>query len=167
MKDTVHPQQVLPSPASPASPPRLLDRLGATGSLVCAIHCALLPLLIALLPSLGIAAWLGDDFERGFVLFATLLGSFTLVWGYRRHRVVRALGLLVPGLAALWIAVAYAPLHHALVPHAAVMTFGGTLVGLAHLANLRLNHASATRGHVHSATCGHLSPRADRVGRIG
>jgi hypothetical protein len=164
MKDTVRPQQVLPGQASP---PRLLDRLGATGSLVCAIHCALLPLLIALLPSLGIAAWLGDDFERGFVLFATLLGSFTLVWGYRRHRVVRALGLLVPGLAALWIAVSYAPLHHALIPHAAAMTFGGTLVGLAHLANLRLNHASALRGHVHSATCGHLSPQADRVGRIG
>ena len=82
----------------------LLDRLGATGSLVCAIHCALLPLLIALLPSLGIAAWLGDGFERGFVLFATLLGLFTLVWGYRRHRAVRALGLLLPGLAALWSA---------------------------------------------------------------
>src|SRR6476619_8482533 len=108
---------VRPQPARRPHP--VLDRLGATGSLVCAIHCALLPLLIALLPSLGIAVWLGDDFERGFVLFATLLGSFTLVWGYRRHRVVRALGLLVPGLAALWIAVSYAPLHHALVPHAA------------------------------------------------
>ena len=55
----------------------LLDRIGATGSLVCALHCALLPLVIA-------------------------------------------------------------------------MTFGGTLVGLAHLANLRLNH-----GHVHDATCAH------------
>ena len=71
MKDTVRPHQVRPSQASP---PRLLDRLGATGSLLCAIHCALLPLLIALLPSLGIAAWLGEDFERGFVLFASLLG---------------------------------------------------------------------------------------------
>src|SRR5689334_24445192 len=78
----------------------LLDRLGATGSLLCAVHCAVLPLLIALLPSLGIATWLGEDFERGFVLFASLLGLFTLIWGYRRHRAVRALGLLVPGLAA-------------------------------------------------------------------
>ena len=81
---------------------RSLDRLGATGSLLCAIHCALLPLVIALLPSLGIATWLGDGFERGFVVFATLLGLFTLIWGYRRHRAVRALGLLLPGLATLW-----------------------------------------------------------------
>lgn len=131
-------------------PAPALDRLGATGSLVCAIHCALLPLVIALLPSLGIAVWLGDGFERGFVVFASLLGLSTLVWSYRRHRAVRALGLLLPGLAALWLGVLYAPLHHSVVPHAVVMTFGGTMVGLAHLANLRLNH-----GHVHDATCMH------------
>ena len=133
-----------------ARPPSLLDRLGATGSLLCAIHCALLPALIALLPSLGIAAWLNNGFERGFVVFATLLGLFTLAWGYRRHRAVRALWLLFPGLALLWLATGYEPLHHAVVPHAIAMTLGGTLVGLAHLANLRLNH-----GHVHDAHCAH------------
>ncbi len=128
----------------------LLDRLGATGSTLCAIHCALLPVVIAVLPSLGIATWLGDDFERGFVVFASLLGLFTLIQGYRRHRAMRALSLLVPGLAALWFGIGYEPLHHAVVPHAVIMTFGGTLVGLAHLANLRLNH-----GHVHDAHCAH------------
>lgn len=149
MKDNVRPLQASKAPEGQASTP-LFDRIGATGSLVCAIHCALLPLVIALLPSLGIAAWLGEGFERGFVIFASLLGVSTLVWSYRRHRAVRALGLLIPGLAALWLGVLYAPLHHSLVPHAMVMTFGGTLVGLAHLANLRLNH-----GHVHDATCVH------------
>ena len=136
--------------ASDLRPNRLIDRFGATGSIVCAVHCALLPLLIAALPSLGVALWLGDGFERGFVLFASLLGVFSLAWGWRRHRAVRALGLLLPGLAVLWVAVLYPPLHQALVPHAIAMTLGGTLVGLAHIANLRLNH-----GHVHDATCAH------------
>jgi hypothetical protein len=131
-------------------PTPLLDRLGATGSLLCAIHCALLPLVIVLLPSLGVATWLGRDFERAFVAFATLLGLFTLLWGYRLHRAVRALGLLVPGLAALWLGVFFDPLHEAAIPHALVMTLGGTLVGLAHLSNLRLSHA-----HVHDAHCAH------------
>src|SRR3954470_23774667 len=99
MKDTARPPVL---PVGQASPPRLLDRVGATGSLLCAVHCALLPLLIALLPSLGISAWLGEDFEGGFVLFGSLLGTFTLAWGYRRHREVRALGTLIPGLALLW-----------------------------------------------------------------
>ena len=135
---------------SPATTRRLIDRVGATGSMVCAIHCALLPVAIAVLPSLGIAVWLGDGFEQAFVLFATLLGLFSVVWGYRRHGAIRALGLLLPGLAVLWAGVLYAPLHHALVPHAVAMTLGGTLVGLAHVANLRLNH-----GHVHDASCVH------------
>lgn len=140
-------------PESSPTPPRssaLLDRIGATGSLVCAVHCALLPLLIALLPSLGVALWLGDGFEVVFVLFASLFGISVLVWSYRRHRVLRALGLMVPGLAALWLGILYTPLHHSLLPHALVMTLGGTLVGLSHLINLRLNH-----GHVHDAACAH------------
>ena len=128
----------------------LLDRLGATGALVCAVHCALLPLLIAALPSLGLASWLGEAFEVGFVAFASLLGLFSLIWGYRRHRALRALVLLLPGLAILWLGVLYAPLHQSQLPHAVVMTLGGTLVGIGHLMNLRLNH-----GHVHDASCAH------------
>lgn len=129
---------------------RWLDRFGAAGSLACALHCALLPALVAALPSLGIAAWLGDGVEHAFVLFATLLGLSSLVWGYRRHHALHALGLLLPGLAVLWLGVLYRPLHETVVPHAVAMTLGGTLVGLGHLVNLRLNH-----GHVHDATCRH------------
>jgi hypothetical protein len=127
---------------------RLLDRLGAAGSLLCAVHCALLPVVIALLPALGLAGLNSDGFERAFVAFATCIGLFSVAWGYRRHGAVRALGLLIPGLVALWFGILYPPLHHALIPHALVMTLGGSLVGLAHLANLRLVH-------VHSASCAH------------
>lgn len=129
---------------------RTLDRFGAYGSILCAIHCALLPVVIGLLPALGLVSLSNDRFEQAFVVFATLLGLFSLIQGYRRHGVVRALGLLIPGLLVLWVGVLYAPLHHSLVPHAIAMTFGGTLVGLGHVANLRLNH-----GHVHDASCAH------------
>ena len=128
----------------------LIDRFGAAGSLLCAIHCALLPLAIAVLPSLGLVILGSQGFERAFVAFATLLGVFSVLWGYRRHRAVRALSLLIPGLITLWAVVLYQPLHHMVLPHAIAMTFGGSLVGLAHIANLRLNH-----GHVHDASCAH------------
>ena len=131
-------------------PRSLIDRIGAFGSLLCAVHCALLPLAIALLPSLGVAGWFDGRFELAFVIFATLLGSFSVAWGYRRHRAVRAMALLLPGVLVLWLGLLYPPLHHSLLPHAVVMTLGGTLVGLAHLANLRLNHV-----HVHDAHCAH------------
>ena len=128
----------------------LLDRFGATGSMICAVHCAITPVLLAAIPSLGLSAWLSDGFERGFVLFVTVLGLFSLLWGYRRHRAFRALTLLLVGLLVLW-AGAYLPaLHHQVVVHAVVMTLGGTLVGLAHVVNLRLNH-----WHIHDASCAH------------
>jgi len=129
---------------------RLLDRFGATGSLICAVHCALTPLLLAAIPSLGLSAWLGDGFERAFVVFVSALGLFSLLWGYRRHRAFRALGLLMLGLVTLWAGILYPPLHHPVVLHAIVMTLGGTLVGLAHVLNLRLNH-----WHIHDASCAH------------
>ena len=130
--------------------PSALDRVGATGSLLCAVHCALTPLLLASLPALGVTVWFNGSLEWALVLFVTLLGLFSLGWSYRRHRALHALALLVPGLLALWAGLLYPPLHESVVPHAVVMTFGGTLVGLAHLVNLRLNH-----GHVHDASCAH------------
>ncbi len=139
------------SPRKPSSASHTLgkaDRLGFVLSFLCALHCALLPILIALLPSLGVASWLSSDFEEWFVLFASGVGLFTVVWGFRRHRAVRALGLLLPGLTALWIGVLYPPLHASVLPHAVVMTLGGGLVALAHAANLHLVH-------VHDATCAH------------
>ena len=128
----------------------LLDRLGATGSLLCAVHCALLPVVIALLPSVGLAGLLGDRLEFAFVLFASAVGLYSLLTGYRRHRLWQALALMAPGLAILWIGVLVPAIHHSQWPHAVVMTIGGTLVGLAHLANLRMN-----AGHVHGPSCAH------------
>jgi len=128
----------------------LIDRFGATGSLLCAVHCAVLPVLLAAAPSLGLSVWMGDGVELALVSFVTLLGLFSLVWGWRRHGALRALGFLIPGLTALWAGLLYGPLHHSAVPHAVVMTLGGVLVGVAHLVNLRLNH-----GHVHDASCAH------------
>src|SRR3546814_4999244 len=84
--------------------PRLhafLDRFGATGSLICAVHCALLPLVLAAIPSLGLSEWLGAGFELAFVVFATSVGVFSLVYGYRRHRRIRALGGLLAEVALL------------------------------------------------------------------
>jgi uncharacterized membrane protein YqgA involved in biofilm formation len=129
---------------------KLIDRFGAAGSLLCAVHCAVLPLLLAVLPSLGLSSLLGEGVEWATVVFVSVLGLFSLVWGYRRHRIFRALTLLLAGLALLWLGLLYPPLHQSTVPHAVVMTLGGTLVGLAHLVNLRLNH-----WHIHDASCAH------------
>ena len=127
----------------------LLDRLGATGSMLCAVHCAALPLVLAIAPAIG-AGFASPVFEIGFIAFASVLGLTSLILGYRQHRVHRALMLLAPGIALLWAAVLIEPLHENLAGHAIAMACGGSLIAIAHLLNLRLAHA-----HIHGAACGH------------
>ncbi|MCY7353784.1 MAG: MerC domain-containing protein [Lysobacter sp.] len=121
---------------------RVADRVGFTGSFLCAVHCAVLPLVLALLPAFGlkIGGWL--DVDQAFVVFATLLGATTLSLGYRRHRVFRAWLWLVPGLGLVWLG-AFTRLHNHSVTHAVVMTIGGLMLAAAHFINLRLTHAAA------------------------
>jgi hypothetical protein len=137
--------------------PRVLnkaDRVGFFASLICAAHCALLPVVLALLPAFGVAGALNEHFEELFAVFATVLGSVALIVGYRRHRALHALVLLVPGLLIIWFGVLYPPLHHSILGHALTMTTGGALVALAHLANLRLSREHAD-GSTCDATCAH------------
>lgn len=134
--------------AMPRALTSFADRFGAGVAWLCALHCALWPLLLAMTPALGLWWWSG--WEEAFVVFAIVLGLGSLIVGYRRHRMFRAFWFLLPGLALLIIATA-TEVHEHVVAHAVLMTAGGLLVGLAHLVNLRLCH-----GHVHDAHCGHL-----------
>lgn len=121
-----------------------LDRMGMTGALLCAIHCALLPVALVVLPSVGLALVFNDRVEFIFVGFASFVGLVSLVRSFRMHRAGAALALLVPGLALLWGGVLWAPLHEALAPHAITMAAGGSLVAVAHFLNARLVRRACT-----------------------
>jgi hypothetical protein len=121
-----------------------VDRLGSVGATLCAVHCALLPFALALLPVLGLGILASAGFELGFVGFATLMAVASLWHGYRHHRAYHAFLLLVPGLLLLWAGILVPFLHHERLPHGITMSIGGVLVSLAHLANMRLS-----QGHVH------------------
>lgn len=115
------------------------DRLGFAGSLLCAVHCAVLPVLLAMAPALGLKLAGGVDVDQAIVVFTALLGVAMLVIGYRRHRALRPVLLLVAGLALLIVG-AFSGAHDHSLAHAGVMTAGGLLVAAAHLLNLRLSH---------------------------
>lgn len=123
----------------PGSALRTADRVGFAASFLCAIHCAMVPLLLALVPALGLRLGGWADIDQAFVVFATLLGLGTMSLGYRRHRMFRGWALLLPGLALIWIG-SFTPLHDHGWAHAVVMTLGGIALAAAHGVNLRLTH---------------------------
>ena len=130
-------------PQAPRTQDRLAtaDRVGMAASTVCAVHCALLPLLLGLAPALGLKFGGWVDFDQAFVVFASLLAATTLALGYRRHRAFKAWALLVPALALVWLG-SFTSLHDHTAGHVAVMVVGGGLLAAAHLMNLRLTHAA-------------------------
>lgn len=61
------------------------DALGITTSLACAIHCAVLPLLLTSFPIFGVNIIENVSFEYFMVLLAFLVGCFSLSHGFRKH----------------------------------------------------------------------------------
>jgi hypothetical protein len=124
--------------------PAWADRLGAFGAFVCALHCLLVPVALALLPALGLGLVAWHGVEWAFTSLATVLAVVSLYLGYRGHRAYHAWLMVAPGLFLVWLALLYPPLHQSVLPHAAAMATGGVLIAVAHLVNLRLSY-----GHSH------------------
>ncbi|HEX3933388.1 MAG TPA: MerC domain-containing protein, partial [Puia sp.] len=59
-----------------------LDALGVTTSILCAIHCAILPLVMASLPILGINILHNSFFEYGMIALAFAIGTVALWHGF-------------------------------------------------------------------------------------
>jgi len=127
--------------------PSLVDRVGATASLLCAVHCALLPFVLALLPLIGLEFLAGHTFERIFVACAAALACASILVAYRRHRHPQALMLMVPGIVLLLCGVVIDIDAHLLL-HTVAVVCGGVLVASAHATNLMLSHRHHRHVHV-------------------
>ena len=130
----------LPADAAHDALAHIADRVGATASFLCALHCAALPFVIALLPALGLSFLADHRFERIFIACASGLALAALIRGYRRHGIASPLLIVVPGLALLWIGAWIFDAEDSLALHATLVALGGCCVALAHVLNLRLTH---------------------------
>lgn len=62
-----------------------LDALGITASVACAIHCAVLPVVLTSLPVFGFDIIQNSFFEYGMIVLAFLVGTYALSHGFRKH----------------------------------------------------------------------------------
>lgn len=61
------------------------DGLGIITSVACAIHCAILPLVLTSLPLFGLNIIHNLFFEWSMITIAFLVGSYSLYHGYIKH----------------------------------------------------------------------------------
>ena len=63
-----------------------IDSFGATVSIACAIQCSIFPLLIGVLPLVGLGFLLNDHVETIFLVLAIVVGIGSFAQGFRAHR---------------------------------------------------------------------------------
>ncbi len=65
-----------------AGPRTWMDSLGTTVSIACAIQCTLFPLLISVLPLLGLGFLAGDGVEKVFIATSIVLAAGSFSWDF-------------------------------------------------------------------------------------
>jgi hypothetical protein len=142
-----------------------LDRVGMAASTLCAVHCAVLPFVLGLLPLIGMGFMAHSWFEWGMVGLAATIGTVSLFRGHRIHRRHTAWCFFLPGLAFVLAGLLFFTCACAVHPHhvygwnpqtmerviirtvyppqsfpwrAIVMAVGGFSIAAAHFVNMRL-----------------------------
>lgn len=84
------------------------DVLGISASVACAIHCALLPLVITSLPVFGVEIIDNAGFEVMMIFIAAAVGAYSLYHGYKKHHhqlaplFIFGLGILLLCAKQIW-----------------------------------------------------------------
>ncbi|MEC5148034.1 MerC domain-containing protein [Chitinophaga sp. 212800010-3] len=122
-----------------------LDAVGIGASLLCALHCALLPLFLTALPLMGTQILENKQLEYALLGVSFFIGCFALGRGYiRLHRRLLPLLLFVAGFSLLLAG------HYLLdggYKESLVILLGAIGVMLAHFINIR--HGRTCKTHKH------------------
>lgn len=122
------------------------DGLGIITSIACAIHCAILPLLLTSLPLFGVNIINNMYFEWGMIGLAFLVGAYSLFHGFvKHHHSILPVAIFASGFAFLVTKQFFHHYEYLLLPPAVI------LIVYAHYINYRLCSRSkcSTPGHSH------------------
>lgn len=126
---------------------KTLDKVGMAASSLCAVHCALAPILITVAPLVGLGFVFEERFETIFIMGSLGIAFLSLVWGfYKSHRKFEPLYLLLLGAALIGISRMDAPFSF--LPEPVLMACGGLSIAISHYINLKLcNHCEVCEEH--------------------
>ena len=82
----------------------MLDRIGIAATSLCALHCILLPIILPLLPLLGLSFLADHTWEHIFLLLTAVFGSVAIFSGFKRyHKRLYPFYLLYLGVVIYWM----------------------------------------------------------------
>lgn len=111
-----------------------LDRIGMTASTFCAIHCAVVPFLISVLPLWGLSFLADEWIEICMIILSVAIGIWSLGLSWLRHRKIAALLIFACGFFLIVLAHLF---EHGSTAHF-LLPLGGLAVASAHYINWKL-----------------------------
>lgn len=136
------------SDADLEAPTRRWDSLGVVVSAICVVHCISMPLVLGLLPAIGLSFLARDGFHQALAALVLVVAVAAFVPGYRVHRQRNIVVLAVLGICMLGGA-AFAP-GLSVVAESVVTALGGTVLVVAHVLNRRgVSQSSHAPAHAH------------------
>ena len=123
------------------------DAFGIAASVACAIHCAVLPLILSSLPLFGINIIENQGFEFIMIALAFIVGVYSLYHGRKKHHhSFYPMLLFAAGISLLFIK---SMLHsHSLM----LLLPAVSVVVIAHYLNYKL---CRVHNHAHADDCNH------------
>lgn len=122
----------------------LLDRFGAFLGFACAIHCIAVPLLLGVLPALGLGFLADHEFDLTIVAIASVCALFAARSGWKVHGDRRI-------VAGFFAAILLLVLGHALGEESLAgrvpSILGGVALAVTHLFNLRASRKPCDHTH--------------------
>lgn len=111
-----------------------LDFVGFSASLLCAIHCISLPILLSIGTLSGLA-WLENELlEHGIILFSFIIASWSLGQSYFKYRIrLDAIAVVLLGFGFILAAHTFAESIEPIL-----MMIGGCCIAFAHFLNWKM-----------------------------
>lgn len=117
-----------------------LDFIGFMTSLLCAIHCAVLPLLISILPLAGFQFIKNPLFEFSIIFLSFILASVALLRGFKKHKNRLPLLIISSGFVLIFFGHLFESSWFGII----MLTLGAMAIGLAHYLNWKTIKKSST-----------------------
>ena len=114
-----------------------LDAVGFFASILCALHCALLPFLVVLLPFAELDFLLGPGAELALVGVSLIIAFASVVGSFHRHKRKRVPLAMLLGFSCILYGILAAP---SAALEILCTSTGGVLVALGHYLSWRYLH---------------------------
>jgi len=123
---------------------KLFNNIGIVSSFICAVHCAITPLLLTFLPLWGLSLLADKTFEVIMLCLSGIFGILNLCFGIKKHKSYKALSLFSIGFGLSAIGnmfhshIENHKHHEVFEPYILFLVCGGILICISYIVNSKL-----------------------------